>query len=79
MVKLIIKTADSINKFAGSLKELEAEVIKEVKSHPGPYKQHEVDMFTISTCSKLKSRIINCDRFKEIVNGELKKDNKIIR
>jgi len=79
LVALVLKTADSINSYVGSLEDLEAEIIKEVQNYPGPYKKHQVDSFTMSTCSKLKSSVINCDQFKKVINDSLRSGNKIIQ
>lgn len=79
LVALVLKTADSINSYNGSLKDLEVEIVKKVQNYPGPYKKHQVDSFTMSTCSKLKSSVINCDQFKKVINDALRSDNKIIQ
>lgn len=78
LVALINLTADSINSFVGTAVELEAEIARRTKSYLGPYKQQEVDMFTITTCTKLTTRLISCEKFKRIINDELKSENKII-
>ncbi|KAL7011137.1 hypothetical protein ACKWTF_014112 [Chironomus riparius] len=77
LVALINYTADKINNFVGSLEVLQAGIVKEIENYKGPYKQPQIDMFTITTCTKLTSRIITCDEFKRIVNDALRIANKI--